>query len=223
MRTRTFVIIVLSIIVTLIGCDDAITDWYYTSDEQENWITDSTIMRFQMMDENGITREFYRFESDHYYLGGSSYFAGIKYHKSQREYSFQRFRSNYNDNYYIDIHASFDDDIDGGDFTFSLNDVEFMYDYSYNEIVRLGVADTLKWLHTNSAGIQDDLFHSSVEFIDNYTLDGTSYARVFHFQLNDFSEYWTPNTVTEVYYAQMLGLVRFVTNAGVTVDRIYNE
>lgn len=205
------------------GCDNAITDWYYTSDEQEKWMADSTISTFKMIDENGISREFYRSQSDHYYLGGSSYFAGIKYHKSQREYSYQRFRSNYNDDYYIDIHASFDDETNGGDITFSLNDTEFKYDYSFDELVRIGIADTTKWLRTNSAGIQDDLFQSSFEFIDDYTLDGKTYDRVFHFHLDDFEEYRNPKTITDIYYAQKLGLVRFETNAGIIVNRVSNE
>lgn len=225
--TTTFLNRPLKLMVVLLlfvsGCvsyTDNITNWYFTTDEQEKWLADSTLTSFQMIDQHGITREYVSWESDHYFLGGSSYFAGIKYQESQREYYYQRYRSNYGDNYYFDIDASYQDGATGPSMTFDLNGTSFEFDFSLNEITRLGIADTSKWLRINSEGINDELFKSTVSFVSDYSFNDVVLSEVFVFELKDFHDNWDERTMTKLVYAQNSGILYYKMNNGLEFQRI---
>lgn len=196
-----------------------ITDWYYTSDELEKWIVDSTQFRFEMIDQNGITREFVNGTNSHYFSEGTGYFAGIKYSRTQREYYYQMFTSNYNDNFNISLNPALNT-YWGEQISFSLADLRFTYDFIFDEIIYIETDRHYEHLRINSDGIQNDsLFKSTFQVIQNFEVNNQVYATVFHFHLADFQSNWTPNTITDVYYAQEKGLVQYNINNGLVLKR----
>jgi hypothetical protein len=199
--------------------DEKITDWYYTSDDLEKWIVDSTQFRFEMIDQNGITREFINRSNEHYFSEGNSYFAGVKYSRSQREYFYQQFKSNYNDNFNISItpeHKSYW----GEQISFNISDLHFSYDFFFNEVLSIETNGQSKHVIIYTDGIQSDsLFKSTFQLIDIFEVGDQSYERVFHFHLNDFKSIWNENTITDVYYAQGVGLVQYNINNGLILKR----
>lgn len=211
------------IVASCVNYEDSITDWYFTSDEQEKWLADSTQTKFQMVDQNGITREFVLSEDDHYFLGGSSFFAGVKYQKSQREYFYQRYRSNYGDQYYFDIDASYQNDITGESMTLDLNGTSLNYDFYLNEITHLSLPDTSKSLRITSEGIEDELFQSDISFMTDYRYGDKVYPKVFHFKLKDFTDNLTSNTIVEVLYAQHSGLLYYSSYDGLVFNRMPSD
>lgn len=200
-----------------------ITDWYYTSDELENWIVDSTQFHFEMVDQNGITREFLNRNNQHYFSGGSSYFAGIKYSKSEREYYYQQFSSNYQDSYNISINPALNS-YWGEQITFYLNDLHFTYDYLFDEVINIETNGHYEYLRINSDGIQgDSLFGSKFKILDRFEVDNHWYENVFHFHLEDFKSSWNEFTITDVYYAQNTGLLRYEMNNGLVFERVRKD
>lgn len=217
-------LLVLGLLLYLCSCriyDDTITDWYYVSDDLKEWlVVDSINFRFMVKDNHSIGREFVMIENGHEFSPGSSYFAGIKYHVSQRENYYQRFGSNYGDSYSISLNPTFNDDIFGEQIDFYLQNLSFSYDFKFEEIIRLETNNQYRWLTITSEGIEDNtLFQSTVEFLDEITMNDQIYFDILHFQLKDFEPFWNENTITEVYYARKLGLLRYKMNNGLTFER----
>ena len=216
-----------SLMLALFGCnsyDDMITDWYYTSDELEKWIPDSTELNFIMHDQNGISRDYLNWWNNHNFSGGSSSFAGVTYHKSQREYYYQSFRSNYFDEYSISIDPAFNDDYWGEQIRFEINNVGFQYDFMFEEILDLDVNDHRESLQVSSEGIESDsLFKSTFELLDSYRVGNTTYGKTFHFELLDMQQYWDEFTIIEIYYAQNTGLLRYEMKNGLVFERVTRE
>jgi len=170
--------------------------------------------------ENGISREFINRENAHYFLGGSSAFAGVTFHKSQREYFYQNFSSNYGDKLSISIDLLFQDGYWGEHLTFYLNDLNFTYDFMFDEIINLESIGHYESLRITSAGIESDaLFQSKFEVLENVRVNEVTYPKIFHFQLADFKELWTDYTITHVYYAQKTGLLKYGLNNGLIFVR----
>lgn len=219
MKNRSVIVILLFLLVSCNTYNEVITDWYYLDEEQKGWLVDSTNLSFVMCDQNGISRAFVQNEKDHYFLEGSSFFAGIKHGMSQREYYYQNFQSNYQDRLNISMHADIESDISGGDLWISLNDLTFSYDYFHEEITKIELRDTMVWLSVTSDGIEDSMFNSTLMFLDEYTQDDITYEDVFYFNLNDFHAIWNDNTITELYFSKGIGLLRYNLNNGLVFKR----
>ncbi len=77
-------------------------------------------------------------------------------------------------------------------------------------------------MHTEiKIGIVEDelLICSKVEFVDEFQIGQTTYSNVLHFVLSDFKSDWAKYTVTEVYYAQQIGLLSYKYNNGLVFNR----
>lgn len=202
--------------------DQALTTrWYSCSNELAKWaVTDSQSFRSMFVDNYGITREYIIENNDHEYSLGSSWFAGIKYEVSHREYYLQMFKSNYGDDYHISLQTTHDTLEFGEYFMFSINDLEFEYNFLHDEIVDIETNGERIRLSISSDGIESDtLLKSKLTFLDTLTIDQFHYSRAFHFELNDLSEYWTDQTVKEIIYTQKEGLVCYILNDGNVFNR----
>lgn len=212
----------LLILLCSCGEDQALTKkWYYLSDELRVWaVDDSSFVKMTMLDRNNITREFVVRNNENDFSWGSASFAGIKYEVSHTEYYYQNMVSNYGDNYSFYLNASFDKEEFGESMRFYFNDLNFEYEFLLEEITRLEVNSFYESLPVSSAGIETDKrFKSSCEIIETLKVRDSTYAKVFHFQLNDFQEHWTELTVTDIYYAQKVGLISYKLNNGLIVGR----
>ncbi|HOO83271.1 MAG TPA: hypothetical protein PLS94_01795 [Prolixibacteraceae bacterium] len=194
---------------------------YHLSDTISQWlVSDSVFMRFEMTDNNGINREYFMHANEHDETLGSSYFMGIKTQVSFTEYYFQRFRSNYSDEFSISLYPSYNDDVYGEQIHFSLNDLSFHYDNHLNIITNIYMGSHYLNLRITSEGVEDDsLISSSLCFPGSFSINGKEYSKLFHFKLNDLKEYWDDYTITDIYYAQGVGLLRYDMNNGLIFTR----
>ncbi|MFA9389215.1 MAG: hypothetical protein ACERKD_05385 [Prolixibacteraceae bacterium] len=88
------------------------------------------------------------------------------------------------------------------------------------EITSIEVNSYHENLPVSSDGIETDKrFKSSWAIIDSLTVRNLNYTNVFHFQLNDFQEHWNAFTITDVYYAQKVGLIKYKMNNGLNFER----
>ena len=194
---------------------------YHLSDTISQWlVSDSVFMRFEMFDNNGISREYFMHANEHDETLGSSYFMGIKTQVSFTEYYFQRFWSNYSDEFSISLYPSYNDDVYGEQIHFSMNNLSFHYDNKLNLVTNIHLGSHYLNLRITSEGVEDDsLILSSLSFPGLITINGQKYSNLFHFKLDDLQEYWDDYTITDIYYAHGVGLLRYDMNNGLIFTR----
>ena len=220
-------ILAFLLLILLLGCkryDEMITTWYHTSDELEEWLIASNLKSFRMIDQNGISREFVRYENSHNFTQGSSYFAGIKHRMHQKEDYYQAYRSSFLDHFTFMITAAFGEDNEGDSYWgeqihIRFNQIHFNYDFKFNEILNLSVNQEHRHVFVSTAGIEDTLLNSSISLFDTLILDSSHYGKTLHFLLDDLHEYWDQETVTELYFTQDYGLIYYKTNNGIEYYR----
>lgn len=217
-------VLALGFVVALFSCaeDQALRKTTYNlSDTIQNWVTDSTLLRFEMIDNNSIAREFVIGTNEHDYSLGSSYFMGIKTDVSFREYFFQSYRSNYADNYSFYLYPAYPDGIEGECIHFHFNELGFHYDFKLKIVTDIYLGIQSKNIFISSEQIESDtLLLSTFSYVDSLIVRDHIYTNLFHFHLNDLKEYWTDFTVTDIYFAQNDGLVRYKINMGLVFDRL---
>lgn len=194
---------------------------YYLSDTITHWlVSDTAFMRFEVVDNNGIDREYFMHANEHDNTIGSSYFMGVKTQVSFTEYCYQRFRSNYFDEFSIYLYPSFNDDVYGEQIHFSINDLSFHYDNNLNIVTDIYFGSHYLNLRITSDGVEDkSLISSSLSFLDSISINGKEYSNLFHFKLNDLKEYWDDYTITDIYFAQGVGLLRYDMYNGLIFTR----
>ena len=99
----------------------------------------------------------------------------------------------------------------------SLYGSRWKYDVSYEKMyfVSVDTDDThnTKWSH--------DKIFSTVELLDTIKIQNVVCDSVMHFTMKDFVEDFSNETVTEVYYAKHIGLVKFVKHSGIEFERVW--
>jgi len=190
---------------------DSITEWV---------VTDTSLFRFEMTDNKGISREFVIRTNEHDYSLGSSYFMGIKTSVTHTEYYYQHFQSNYFDTFSFYIYPADSEEMFGESIQFYINTLGFHFDFKHKVVTNIYLDNHYKDIFITSAGIESDtLLNSVFTTLDSLTVNGIVYFNLFHFQLNDLSEYWDDYTITDIYFAQKTGLVRYRMNNGLVFDR----
>lgn len=216
-------VFVLGFVVALISCreDQALRKTtYHLSDTIQNWVTDTSLLRFDMIDSNGITREFMIGRKEHDYSMGTSYFMGIKTDVIYREYIHQSFFSNYADGFSFYLYPAFPNVIEGERIHFHFNELGFHCDFKLKIITDIYLGSQHKEIFISSEQIESDtLLLSTFEYVDSLIINDMVYTNLFHFQLNDLTEHWTDFTITDIFYAQKTGLIRYRMNNGLVFDR----
>lgn len=220
-----FVILFITAVILLSACggegNGLKTETYYFNEQNAEWLTKDTIAdTFVMMDNNGISQSF-SMRSDNYYFNKSwSSIIGITTQSSLTEYHFQSYRSSFGLKFSLSLTAGippFGDNI-----YINLEEVGFAYDFDFETVSRLETLFGYKSLLMNSDGYEvseDGEILSSVEILDSLSTADTSYFEVLHFTFNDFNDQWTDYTVSEIFVAKEIGLVKYVLAGGVSAER----
>ncbi len=182
-------VLLLSLIV-MSGCNpEAITEVIELQEESKLWLIDAD---FDVEDSNGMGQSFHIDSSDSYYLEGSSSTLGITTNITLRAYMYQRLSSSSGDEVCISVTAPYEPL--GDELCFSFNGLSVSYDLKYNLLssvsyIRGVDSYSLSMLAGEEGYFEDeDVITSVGEVIENYTLNGVEYDKVFHFVLNDFQD-----------------------------------
>ena len=105
--------------------------------------------------------------------------------------------------------------------TVTLNDLSFTYDLLKEEIISVTTKfGSIEKKASNGSYTSSVPLLSEVEIIDAVPSGGHIYDEVMHFTLKDFETQWGPYTVTDIYVAKFIGLVRFTLSNGLEYVRL---
>ncbi|MDD4813680.1 MAG: hypothetical protein PHE46_10770 [Bacteroidales bacterium] len=174
---------------------------------------------FIMVDGNGITQSFTQTQHSSYFTKSWSSFLGINTHMSHIEYTHASWFSTFGSGYSQSLTAG---SPPHGDYMFvGVDRTEFQYDVEKQVIMRIDVPfGRLSRIITDTGYEDDEPIGSTVEHFDSLAVGGRIYEDVICFILNDFQSDWSSRTVTHIYLAKGIGLIRFVRHGGVVCDRV---
>ncbi len=205
---------------TSCGEDFAFTTKYnYLEEETKTWSIPDSLNKtsFEMADNNGISSTFNDLTTQISFSTGRSGFLFVPVSKSQTENIYISCQSNYGLAFSMYLYASFDN---FGDYiNMNLGDTNFSYDLKYKELSSVGIKNAYISKIVTDEGLQGEKIFSKVEIIDNYSIGDKKYAQVLHFSLNDFESKIDVFTITDIYYAKQIGLIKYTYPNGVSVVR----
>lgn len=211
------------VVISLFSCgeDSALKEeTIYFQDENKGWITsDSLGFNFIIVDNNGISQSFTMNRDNYEFSKSWGSFLGVNTDMTNAEYHYQAYTSNYGITYSISLTAGFEPF--GDDLFVELDGIGFAYDFKFNTISRLYTDFGIKSKLMTDKGYElqgEDIF-SKVRFIDTYSTNLDTFENVLHFQLNDFTGNWDDFTVTNIYVAKNIGLIRYELNEGIIYER----
>lgn len=193
---------------------------YYYDDSNELWLSEDTInYNFVMTDNHGISQSYKMTTNTYEYDQSWGGPFGINTLTVNSEYHHKSYTSSFSNSYSISIRANsapFGDEI-----TIHINDLSFRYDLGVDTISDLRLYNSYKSMSYCEDGYESEgeSINSKVYFLDNYSTKKKNYNEVLHFVLNDFKEEWKNTTITHVYIAKTIGLIRFDMNNGIYYER----
>lgn len=211
------------ILVNILSCGENSTlkeKTIYCDDENKGWITsDSLGFNFIIVDNNGISQSFSMNVNNYEFTKSSTSFLGINTDMTFREHYYQSYYSNYDIKYSISLTAGFEPYRDN--LSVDLDEIGFTYDFKFNTISILYTDLGIKSKLETDRGYElegEDIF-STVNIYDTYSTSSDTYEDVLHFQLNDFRDNWGDFTLTDIFIAKNIGLIKYELNNGVTFER----
>lgn len=197
------------------------TESYYFNEQNEGWLSNDTLDdTFVMIDNYGISQSFSMNSNNYYFNKSWGSIMGITTHTSLTEYHYQSYRSSFRLNFSLSLTAGippFGDNIYA-----NLMEVGFAYDFEFETVPRLDTPFGHKSLLMTSEGYEiseDGEIFSAVEILDSLSTAYASYDQVLHFTFHDFKDFWTDYTVSEIYLAREVGLVKYVLANGDSGER----
>jgi hypothetical protein len=224
MRVINKWLILIAALFSLMACGEnhALKEETFRFDKaNEGWIVeDSTMYRFIMQDDNGISYGFSLRDSSYYFGKSWSSILGVTTNISYKEYHYQNFYSSYGKSFHLSLTAGFPPY--GDDIYVGLDDINFCYDFEYDTISRLDVFSKHKSMSMTDQGYeqQDGKIFSTVTFLNDVIIGDVTYDSVLHFELKDFTEELYHHSVREIFIAKGVGLVKYVLNSGLVVVRV---
>ncbi len=193
----------------------------YFNQLNAGWISGDTLGDiFNMTDNNGISQSFVMNSDSYYFNKGWSSFMGINTSMTYTEYHHQAYNSGFGMRYSFSLTAG---SPPYGDIVhISLDNVGFQYDLEFETVFSMDTPFAYKSYLITSEGYEvhdDGEIHSSVEILDSLVTSIATYEEVLHFTFNDFIEQWTAFTVTEIFLAREVGLVKYVLAKGISAER----
>lgn len=216
-------LLVFVFFVNLLSCgeDSALKEeTIYFQDENKGWITsDSLGFNFIIVDNNGISQSFTMNRDNYEFSKSWGSFLGVNTDMTHAEYHYQAYTSNYGITYSISLTAGFEPF--GDDLYIELDGIGFAYDFQFNTISRLYTDFGIKSKLMTDSGyeLQGEDIYSTVNFYDTYLTTSDTFENVLHFQLNDFKDNWEDFTVTNIFIAKNIGLIKYELNKGITLER----
>ncbi len=205
---------------TSCGEDFAFTTKYnYLEEETKAWSIPDSLNKtsFEMVDNKGISSTFNELTTQISFSTGQSGFLFIPVRKSQTENIYISCNSNYGLNFSMYLYAGFD--VFGDYLNMNLGETNFSYDFKYKELSSVGIKNAYISRIVTDEGLEGEKIFSKVEIIDNYTIGDKKYAQVLHFRLNDFETKIDIFTITDIYYAKQIGLIKYSYPNRVTMVR----
>ncbi len=192
----------------------------YFQEENKGWLTaDSLGYNFVIIDNNGISQSFTMNRDNYEFSKSWGSFLGVNTDMTHTEYHYQAYTSNYGILYSLSLTAGFKPF--GDELYVVLDRIGFAYDLKFQTISRLSTDIGIKSKLMTDEGYElqgEDIF-STVEFSDTYLTNQSSYDNVLHFQLKDFINNWDKFTVTDIYIAKNIGLIKYELNNGIVYER----
>jgi len=224
MRSRTKIILaIFTLLFSACSEDWALKEETFTiSKENSEWVpTRLDDETFFMIDNSGITQG-YQVESEYYYLDKSwGGFLGLNTHMTFTEYRSREYGATYNFDYSISIRAS-TDEIYGDQIRVQVGNTAFSYDLKQGIIYSLELNFfNQSYLQTTEGFEAEVQIESVCEILDSFVIGEDTYYEVLHFQLHDTPEKWSDYTVTEIYVAKGIGLIKFKLNTDICYTRTY--
>lgn len=198
-------------------------EYYYLEGIHKNWLASDSIGEvFIMKDCNGISSSF-KMTRNHEYMGKSwSTVMGINTLTSYTEECFQSFNSGFGMVLGISMRAN--SPPHGDNINLVLGQVGFSYDFDFETVHSLDTPFGYMNLLMTDKGYEvhdDGEIMSAVEVLDSLLTSDAIYQEVLHFTFKDFNYYWTDFTVTEIFIAKGVGLVKYVLASGISSERAH--
>lgn len=217
-RISLFVLI-FSILLVSCGRDNISRNQTFTIHENNrNWIPNHSIYQnFNMVDDYGISQNFYFQYINKYFQESSSSVFGVTTQTSKRENIYVKYVSMYNLYFSILLVALGEDR--GDEISVSLEDLSFTYSFKNKVISRISFQNNYLQNSIDNNGGENQPLKSTVTFLDTLQIDNKTYTNVMKFQLKDFENLVKPNSITEIFLAQNYGLVKFKTKSALSWQR----
>jgi len=212
---------ILVLLAGLVGCMGT-TETYDVRYESFDWVVSDTLgSSFIMRDGNQLTQS-YRcdFLSNSYDFEVNSGFLMFGKKTVRNQILYMEWNSSYDLLFSMRIEAM--PDPYGDAMTVTLNDLSFTYDLGQEEIIRVDTKyGSIEKTALNGSYTSSVPLLSEVEIIDTVPAGSIMYEEgVMHFSLKDFETQWGPYTVTDIYVAKFVGLVKFTLNNGMEAVRL---
>lgn len=196
-------------------------EYYYLEETNKEWLAPNSIHEiFYMKDNNGISSSFFM-NNNSSDLGKSwTTIMGINTRTTYTEECFQNFNSSFGLRLGISMRAHTPPH--GDNISISLGGVGFSYDFDFAMVHSLDTPFGYKSLLMTDKGYQvhdDGKILSTVEILDSLDTAYESYQDVLHFTFKDFARQWTDFTVTEIYIARGIGLVKYTLANEISAER----
>ena len=196
-------------------------EYYYLQDTNKQWLApDSVGGVFIMTDSNGISQSFEMNENSTELGKSWTTVMGINTRTTYTEEFIQSFNSSYGLRLGISMRAN--SSPHGDDIIITLGEVGFRYDFDFEIVHDLDTPFGYKNMLTTDKGYEvhdDGEILSTVVFLDSLLTQNETYTDVLHFIFRDFENLWTDFTVTEIYIARGIGLVKYTLAEGISAER----
>jgi len=225
---KNFILLSLSIWLLFSSCGEnsplAKEETYYIEEENLKWVfPDPVNETFFMRDSNGITYSYTKQVHNQEFTDSWSSIFGFTTNITHTESYTLEYRNNalYDLNFTILLTSGFPPF--GDYYSVNVGSFNLMYDFKYNQVFNI----YCDWgnisynLGDNGFEYQQPIL-SRITFIDELEVYHTLYKDIMHVEFIDFKESYSKNTVTELYFAGDIGLIKMVLNNGVYLDRIYD-
>jgi len=205
------------LLLSLMGCVKEETINF--DSENKDWITSYEIGdNFIMKDNNGISHSFSMTDNSYYFSESEGGYFFVTTHKSNTEYHYQNFTSNYGTQFSLSLTAGFEPF--GDDIYIKLDNIGFVYDFKFQTISRIDSPfGYLSKTMTDKGYEKNVTINSTVEIIDSYIVNESRYLEVLHFTFKDYVEKWEAYTVKEIFVAKKYGLIKYILNNDLIFER----
>lgn len=187
----------IGILALALSCGDKIVGTFYLSEEALNYEIDTTITSFRMVDNYGITEEFY--------LHSDSWGTNYKY---LHEWGVDG--NAFGETFYVKYYSVLNDFSMTYVLMADVDHSELEVEWGYKDFVRYNF-DKKKVVHGTKAKV---MFYDSLRVKDN------TYGRIIEIDYTDVKDKISEDTPVRTFISGERGLIKFTLKSGITFERI---
>lgn len=197
-----------SALVFLSSCNYTV-DYRTVSEESKLWFPSQEFKDgFIFVDNKGFTRRYKflnEYTSSSYGSGGNIFFQTSEFEHVSIIYS-------YSSDFSITLSPGFKG---FGDYlTVNVGKFKFKYDLQHETLAYISLDYDMIHEHSSKGEIKSKVYH-----IEEYQINDVIDKDVLHFKLDDFRDLWNFNTITELFYAKQVGLIKYDLAGGMVYIR----